>query len=365
MKKNIFIVATGTGGHVIPAKNIASLLIDSHYTVTWIGTKHGIENQIVNDERICFEYLDSSGIRGKSIFHMIKGTINLFRAILQSLIQIKKGKPIFVIGFGGYITVPVSVAAFIMRVPVYAHESNSIPGTANKINNLISKITFQTFPETFSDCKKIIHSGNPIQESFSNITRPETKYMNRKETLNVLIFGGSQGARFFNQTIPNCISKFGNKFKIKHISGNNNHISVERIYNSHNISSDVLEFSHEMDLLYDWSDIVISRAGSMTVSEICKAGRAAILIPFLYATDGHQYFNARFLEANMAAIIVEENDSFSNELNKSLSKLYSDQELLLKLAKNGKNLFPEDSSAIILNNIPELNETFNNTTSKK
>ncbi len=365
MKKNIFIVATGTGGHVIPAKNIASLLIDSHYTVTWIGTKHGIENQIVNDERICFEYLDSSGIRGKSIFHMIKGTINLFRAILQSLIQIKKGKPIFVIGFGGYITVPVSVAAFIMRVPVYAHESNSIPGTANKINNLISKITFQTFPETFSDCKKIIHSGNPIQESFSNITRPETKYMNRKETLNVLIFGGSQGARFFNQTIPNCISKFGNKFKIKHISGNNNHISVERIYNSHNISSDVLEFSHEMDLLYDWSDIVISRAGSMTVSEICKAGRAAILIPFLYATDGHQYFNARFLEANMAAIIVEENDSFSNELNKSLSKLYSNQELLLKLAKNGKNLFPEDSSAIILNNIPELNETFNNTTSKK
>ena len=365
MKKNIFIVASGTGGHVIPARNIASLLINSHYTITWIGTKHGIENQIVNDKRICFKYLDSSGIRGKSIFHTIKGTINLLRSIFQSLIHINKGKPIFMIGFGGYITVPVSIAAFIMRVPVYAHESNSIPGTANKINNLMSKITFQTFPETFSDRKKIIHSGNPIQESFSNITRPETKYKSRKETLNVLIFGGSQGARFFNQTIPNCISKFGDKFKIKDISGNNNRISVERIYNSYNISSEVLEFSHEMDLLYDWSDIVISRAGSMTLSEVCKAGRAAILVPFLYATDGHQYFNARFLEANMAAIIVEENDSFSNELNKSLSKLYIDQELLLKLAKNGKNLFPEDSSAIILNNIPELNETFNNTTSKK
>ena len=111
MKKNIFIVATGTGGHVIPAKNIASLLINSNYTVTWIGTKHGIENQIVNDKRICFEYLDSSGIRGKSIFHMIKGTINLFRSILQSLVHIKKGKPIFMIGFGGYITVPVTIAA--------------------------------------------------------------------------------------------------------------------------------------------------------------------------------------------------------------------------------------------------------------
>ena len=365
MKKNIFIVATGTGGHVIPAKNIASLLINSNYTVTWIGTKHGIENQIVNDKRICFEYLDSSGIRGKSIFHMIKGTINLFRSILQSLVHIKKGKPIFMIGFGGYITVPVTIAAFIMRVPVYAHESNSIPGTANKINNLMSKTTFQTFPETFSDCQKIIHSGNPIQESFSNITPPEVKYENRKKTLNILIFGGSQGARFFNQTIPNCISKFGNKFKIIHISGKNNRISVERIYNSHNVASEVLEFSYEMDLLYDWSDVVISRAGSMTLSEICKAGRAAILVPFLYATDKHQYYNAKFLEDSMAAIIVEENDSFSKVLSKCLIKLYSDQEILLKLSKNGKNLFPEDSSAIILNNIPELNETYNNTASQK
>ena len=365
MKQDIFIVASGTGGHVIPARNIASLLIDSNYTVTWIGTKHGIENQIVKDKRISFKYLNSSGIRGKRIFHKIKGSINLFRSIIQSLIHIKKAKPIFVIGFGGYITVPVSIAAFIMRVPVYAHESNSIPGTANKINNLMSKRTFQTFPHTFSEHKKIIHSGNPIQKNFLDITCPGVKYKNRKKTLNILIFGGSQGARFFNQTIPNCISKFGNKFRIKHISGNKDRILVEKIYNNLDISSDVLEFSHEMELLYDWSDIIISRAGSMTLSEICIAGRAAILVPFLYATDRHQYYNAKFLEASMAAIIVEENNSFSSELSKSLSELYHNQELLLKLSKNGKNLFPEDSSAIILNNIPELNEKFDNTTSKK
>ncbi len=365
MKKNILIVASGTGGHVIPAKNIASLLIDAHYVVTWIGTKHGIENKIVADKRITFKYLNSSGIRGKSFFHKIKGSINLFRSIIQSLIHIKRVKPIFMMGFGGYITVPVSIAAFIMRVPIYAHESNSIPGTANKINNLISKRTFQTFPGTFSKNKKIVHSGNPIQESFSNITRPEIKYKHRKEILNILIFGGSQGARFFNQTIPKCISNFDNKFRIKHISGNKDHISVQKIYANLQISSEVLEFSHEMELLYDWSDIIISRAGSMTLSEICKAGRAAILVPFLYATDRHQYFNAKFLEASMAAIIIEENDSFSLELNKSLAKLYNDQELLLKLSKNGKNLFPQDSSAIILDNIPELNEKFNNTTSKK
>ena len=103
----------------------------------------------------------------------------------------------------------------------------------------------------------------------------------------------------------------------------------------------------------------------MTLSEICKAGRAAILVPFLYATDKHQYFNAKFLEASMAAIIVEENESFSEELNKYLAMLYSNQELLLELSKNSKNLFPDDSSAIILNNIPELDEKLNNTTSQK
>ncbi len=365
MKQDIFIVASGTGGHVIPAKNIASLLIDSDYTITWIGTKRGIENKIVNDKRISFKYLNSSGIRGKSIFHKIKGSINLFRSIIQSLIHIKKEKPIFMIGFGGYITVPVSIAAFIMRVPVYAHESNSIPGTANKINNLISKRTFQTFPETFSKNKKIIHSGNPIQESFSNITRPETKYRNRKEILNILIFGGSQGARFFNQMIPKCLLEYSNKFRIKHISGNKDYDLVEKIYDDLHISCDVLEFSNEMDLLYDWSDIIISRAGSMTLSEICKAGRAAILVPYRFATDRHQYFNAKFLESSSAAIIIEENNSFSSELGNSLGKLYSDQGLLLKLSKNSKNLFPEDSSAIILKNIPELNEKLNNTTSQK
>tara|TARA_B100001248_G_scaffold49278_1_gene31643 strand:- start:14323 stop:15420 length:1098 start_codon:yes stop_codon:yes gene_type:complete len=365
MKQNIFIVASGTGGHVIPAKNIACLLLDSNYLVTWIGTRHGIENKIVNDKRIDFKYLNSSGIRGKSLFNMIKGFLNLFRSLVQSIIHIKKGKPIFIIGFGGYISVPVSIAAFIMRVPVYVHESNSIAGTANRINNLLSKTTFQTFPETFSSSKKNIHSGNPIKDSFSNITQPDVKYMHGKETLNVLIFGGSQGSSFFNQTIPSCISKFGDKFKIKHISGNRDRLLVEETYSKNLISSDVMEFSHEMDLLYDWSDIVISRAGSMTLSEICKAGRAAILVPFLYATDKHQYFNAKFLEDNMAAFIVEENDSFAEELDKILSQLYNNQELLLKLSKNGKNLFPEDSSAIILKNIPELNEKLNNTISKK
>ena len=365
MNKNIFIVASGTGGHVIPAKNISEILISHDYKITWIGTISGIENKLITDKEVQMKYIKSSGIRGKSFRKLMEGILNLIISFFQSLILIYKEKPLFILGFGGYITVSISIAAFIMGVPVYAHESNSIAGTSNKINNFFSRKTFQTFPRTFSESKKIILSGNPIRDSFNNITNPQVKYTLDRETLNVLVFGGSQGSKFFNQNIPKCLSQFSNKFKITHITGLENREGVKKIYNVNQMDANVLDFSFDMETLYDWSDIIISRSGSMTVSEICKAGRTPILVPFLYATDNHQYFNAKYLKDNDAAIIIEESDNFSEELEKNLTNLYSNQLLLSKLAINGKNLFPDDSSAIILGNIPELNEKFNNTTSKK
>ena len=308
-------------------------------------------------------HIDSTGIRGKSLFQIINGIINLLKSFYQSLILIYQEKPKFIIGFGGYVTVPVSIAAFIMRVPVYAHEANSVAGTSNRINNLISKVTFQTFPNTFSQNRKTILSGNPIDECFSDITQPEIKYKSHRETLNILIFGGSQGAKFFNESVPKCLNRFTNKFSIIHISGHNNKVSVEKCYKDKNKTISVTEFSNDMHNLYEWSDIIISRAGSMTITEISKSGRAAILVPYLYATDNHQYINAKYLASNEAAIIIEENNYFERELYRTLDELHRNQERLYKIAINCKNLFPDNSSAIILNNITELDEKFNNTTS--
>ena len=299
-------------------------------------------------------HISSSGIRGKKIFQIIKGTINLLKSFYQSLVLIYQDKPKFIIGFGGYVTVPVSIAAFVMRVPVYAHEANSVAGTSNKINNLISKVTFQTFPNTFPHNKKTILSGNPIDERFSEITQPEIKYKSHKEKLNILIFGGSQGAKFFNEIVPKCLNRFKNKFCIKHLSGYNNKVLVEKYYKDNYENTSVIEFSNDMHDLYEWSDIIISRAGSMTITEISKSGRTAILVPYLYATDNHQHINA---------IIIEENDYFERELYETLCELYLNQERLSKVSINCKNLFPNNSSAIILNSITELDEEFNNTTS--
>ena len=258
MNKKIFIVASGTGGHVIPAKNISDILINNDYKITWIGTISCIENKLITNKAIQMKYVKSSGIRGKSFRKIMEGIVNLMRSFFQSLILIYKEKPLFILGFGGYITVSISIVAFILRVPVYAHESNSVAGTSNKINNLFSRITFQTFPRTFSQSKNIVLSGNPIKDSFNHVANPQEKYIPDRDTLNVLIFGGSQGSKFFNQNIPYCLSQFSNKFKVTHITGLENKDSVQKIYNDNQMDADVLDF-HSIWKSYMTGQILLFR----------------------------------------------------------------------------------------------------------
>ena len=363
MTRKILIVASGTGGHVIPALNIAEKLISINYKITWIGTRKGIENKLVTNEDINLKYINSTGIRGKSFIGKVIGLLNFIRAFFQCYILIRKEKPIFLLGFGGYISTSASLASFFCRVPVYVHESNSVPGTANQVNHVVSKKTFETFPNTFSKNNKIILSGNPLKSVFKDIEHPKYKYSNRTNISNILIFGGSQGAMYFNENIPICLSQLPYKLKVKHICGLNNKLFLEKSYKRFKIDHEVIEFSFEMNKLYDWADLVISRSGSMTLSEISACGRASILIPYQYATDNHQFHNANYLKNNNASVIIEENDKFDDKLSNTLSHLISNVPVVRSMAINAKSLFPEDSSDIILDNISELHEKYDNSTS--
>ena len=363
MTKKIIIASSGTGGHVIPALNLSELLLSKGFEIIWIGTKNGIENKLIKNNKIKLFHITSTGIRGKNLFHKIKGILNFVKSILQSTRLISENKPLFVLGFGGYVSTSVSLAGFIYRLPVYAHESNSIHGSANKLNNLITKKTFQTFPNTFSKRPKVILSGNPLKKNFKNIICPNEKYRENKYKTNILIFGGSQGAKFFNENIPVSFSHFSDSVHIKHISGVNNKNKLEAEYQKFNINADVIEFSYEMDILYEWSDLIISRSGSMTLSEISSSGRASILIPYLHATDNHQLHNAQYLSENHAALIVEENNEFRENLQQTIKKLLLNKNELHIMANNVKSLFPFDASDIILENISELHEKLHNTSS--
>jgi UDP-N-acetylglucosamine--N-acetylmuramyl-(pentapeptide) pyrophosphoryl-undecaprenol N-acetylglucosamine transferase len=363
MTKKIMIASSGTGGHVIPALNISELLSSKGYEIIWIGTKNGIENKLIKDNKIKLFHITSTGIRGKNIFDKVRGILNFVKSIFQSTRIISKNRPLFVLGFGGYVSTSVSLAGFLYRLPVYAHESNSIPGSANKLNNLITKKTFQTFPDTFPKQLKVILSGNPLKKNFKNITCPDEKYQENRHKTNILIFGGSQGAKFFNENIPASLSYFSNSIHIMHICGVNNKNKVEAQYKKFNIDANVIEFSYEMDMLFEWSDLIISRSGSMTLSEISSSGRASILIPYLYATDNHQWNNAKYLCKNHAALIVEENNKFRENFEQSIKRLLLNKNELHIMANNVKSLFPFDSTDIILKNIPELHEKLHNTSS--
>ena len=365
MTKKIIIVASGTGGHVVPALVIAESLIKKDYSITWLGTKKGIENKLVKNKLIKICHINSSGIRGKDFFNIIKGLFNFILSFFHVVVILIREKPLFIIGFGGYISTSASVAAYVLRLPVYVHESNSIAGTANKINHFISKKTFETFPDTFKTSNKIIHAGNPIKEAFNKIETADRKYARDKKECNILIFGGSQGAKFFNETIPPCLHTFKDKINVIHISGYTNKDSIINAYKNHNIKSEVIDFSYNMETLYDWSDLIISRSGSMTLSEIAISGRASILVPYLYAVDNHQYFNAKYFESNGAAIIIEQNKDFSDNLYQSLRDLINNKKDMYSMAINVKSLLPLNSSDIILRNIEELNEKHDNSASKE
>jgi len=240
------------------------------------------------------------------------------------------------IGFGGYVSVSPSLASFLLSVPVIVHEQNAIAGTANRINYFFAKRIYETFPLSFKkNHNKIIHTGNLVRASFNEVTKPEEKYIENKACINILVMGGSQGATFLNNTMPFAFSHFHiDNISIKHISGPSHADSVIDKYKKYSIDAEVMSYSDSMEELYDWADLVICRAGSTTISELAKIGRAVLLVPFPYATDNHQFFNASYLAKNSAAIILEENVEFIENFVNSMNILLNDQKRLYMLSRN-------------------------------
>ena len=354
--KIIAILASGTGGHVYPAYTIAQEYIALGYKVLWIGTKHGLENKVIDNTSITIEHISSQGIRGKSLLKKIISLFNFMRSIYESIILIRKYQPSLTLGFGGYVSVAPSIASFILSIPVILHEQNATAGTANKVNYYLAKRVYETFPLSFKkNSNKIMHTGNLIRTSFNQVTKPKEKYIDNKTCINILVMGGSQGASFLNNTMPFAFSHFHlNNISIKHISGPSHSKSVIDKYKKYSINAEVLTYSNSIEELYDWSDLVICRAGSTSISELAKVGRAVLLVPFPHATDNHQFINASYLAKNSAAILLEEKVEFIENFITSVNILLNDQKRMYTLSKNIQEIFPSDSINIITNDTLKL-----------
>jgi len=337
MATDVIIMAGGTGGHVFPALAVANGLRDAGLKVHWIGTPDSFEATIIPQHDFPITLVDIKGLRGKGLAGWFIAPFKMIKAIHQAAKVLKQEKPKCVMGFGGFAAGPGGVAAKLLGIPLIIHEQNAIAGLTNKLLAKISKRILVAFPKAFSG-NNVIHIGNPVRAEIAHIKPPE-KRLKPQNQLKILVLGGSLGALALNQKIPVALSKMHNKPQaIRHQCGREKLEVCQRAYQSVGLEANISEFINDMAEAYAWADLVICRAGALTISELSVAGIGAILVPYPYAVDDHQTANAQYLVENKAAICIQQADLISSELAKVLDEISQDNQRCLKMAKAARQL---------------------------
>jgi UDP-N-acetylglucosamine--N-acetylmuramyl-(pentapeptide) pyrophosphoryl-undecaprenol N-acetylglucosamine transferase len=302
-----------------------------------------MENKLIEKKLYEKANIDITGIRGKGLLSWIKLPFILLMALIQCAKVIKKEKPDIVIAMGGYVSFPGGLMARLMGKPLIVHEQNSIPGLTNKLLAIVATEIYSAFPIKLLRVSQKI--GNPVRDSIRQIKTPIQRFKNRKGPLRLLVVGGSLGAKFFNDTIPLSIKKIHpkNRPTIIHQSGEKHFEELKTNYKKYGIKADCRAYLDRIEKVYEWADLVIARAGALTISEFSAAGIASILVPFPFAVDNHQFYNAKYLSDKKAArLIIQEN--LSPKLLSHLINSISRNECLRmsKAALENKTKKPEE-----------------------
>lgn len=343
MVKKILIMAGGTGGHVFPGIAIAKSLEKQGINIIWLGSVGGMETTLVSKAGISLQTLSITGFRGKSFFSKLKMPFILIQAIIQAYKILRKEKPDLVLGMGGFVAAPGGIAAKLLNIPLIIHEQNSISGWTNKILAKIAFRVFCAYPDTFSASSKIIITGNPVREDIQHIFSKNTLHQPPR----LLILGGSRGAKILNDIVPEAIKLLPENLRpdIHHQTGQSSCANYDDIQN---ISVNIQSFIDDIAKIYDWADLVICRAGALTLAEITAVGLPAILVPYPYAVDDHQTANARYLEKYNAAILCSQADLTPEKLSKLLIEIFNHPEKYVSMAKASKNLNTQNNTQKIV-----------------
>lgn len=334
MTRPVLIMAGGTGGHVFPALAVADTLKKHGVPVVWLGTKKGIEARVVVDAGYDIRWLSVSGLRGKGRLSLLIAPFKLLRACWQAFRIIIELKPVAVLGMGGFVSGPGGLMAYVCRKPLLVHEQNAIPGMTNSLLAKIADVVMESFPASFKNNSRVRLIGNPVRKGITEIRNPRERLANRKNEINILVVGGSLGAAVLNNTVPEMKSLMHESIDINiwHQTGNKNFDDTLKMYKNFNVEARVDAFIENMAEAYDWADVVICRAGAMTVSELAMAGVASILVPYPYAVDDHQTANAMYLVASDAAILISQNELTALHLKEVVVSLNRDKILQMSEA---------------------------------
>ncbi len=346
--ERVLIMAGGTGGHVFPGLAIARVLRDKGVSIRWLGTQRGLEAKLVPAEGIPLDFLSVSGIRGKKGKALFLAPFYLLIAVYQAIQVIFTFRPNVIVGMGGFVSGPGGIAAWLMRYPLIIHEQNARAGTTNRYLARVARRVLQAFPDTFAASRKVLTVGNPVRAEIT--ASASSDFLKKDEVsppcrpLRLLVLGGSQGALAVNEIVPRALAELpaGLRPEVLHQAGEK-HFSVTLTqYQKAGVQAEVVPFINEMSNAYAWSDIVLSRAGALTVAELCMAARGAILVPFPAATDDHQTANAGFMLRSGAAIVIPQSELNESSLAMLLLELQASPERCKKMGELAFSLRQSD-----------------------
>jgi UDP-N-acetylglucosamine--N-acetylmuramyl-(pentapeptide) pyrophosphoryl-undecaprenol N-acetylglucosamine transferase len=333
--KSVLIMAGGTGGHVFPGLAVARELIARGVAVAWLGTQRGIEARAVpaSELPIDMEWLSIRGVRGNGVLGWIKFPFSLAAAMWHAYGVMRRRKPGLVLSFGGFVAGPGGLVAWLTRTPLVVHEANAIPGFTNKWLAKFARRVLTGFPVGFSAALRPRHVGNPVRREIAALPEPQARFADRRGRLRVLVIGGSLGARVFNQVIPEAIRLMSPDAQpeMRHQCGRQHLEATTAAYaGAQHVT--VSEFIDDMAQAYAWADLVIARAGAMTVAELSVAGCGSLLVPLPHAVDDHQTVNARYLVSRHAALLVPQPEFTPARAAQVLSDLCADRARVLQMA---------------------------------
>ena len=303
----LLVMAGGTGGHIFPGLAVAEYLREKGWHVAWLGNPQGMEHRLVPPKGFSFEGIQFGGLRGKGLRTLLLLPFNLLRAFWQSIQVLRRVRPNVVLGMGGYVTFPGGMMSVLLGKPLVLHEQNSIAGLANKVLAKVADKTLCAFPDALAGATWV---GNPLRAGLTNLPSPRIRYESRQGPLRILVVGGSLGAAALNDVVPAALALIPEAQRpyVVHQSGEKHVEQLRQNYAKHGVVADVKPFIDDMTSAYADADLVICRAGAMTVAELSAVGVASYLVPFPYAVDDHQTFNARFLSDKGAAVLVHQKE---------------------------------------------------------
>ncbi|NBB11362.1 undecaprenyldiphospho-muramoylpentapeptide beta-N-acetylglucosaminyltransferase [Pseudomonas sp. SLFW] len=344
---NVLIMAGGTGGHVFPALACAREFQARGYTVHWLGTPRGIENELVPAAGLQLHLINVTGLRGKGRLSLLKAPFMLIKALLQARKVVRELKPVCVVGFGGYVTGPGGLAAKLAGVPLIIHEQNAVAGTANRSLASFAARVCEAFPQTFAASAKRRTTGNPVRAELFFET-PRQALTGRKPRL--LVLGGSLGAEPLNKLLPEALAQVPAELRpeVFHQAGKkHDEITAER-YRAAGVEAQVAPFIKDMAQAYGWADLVVCRAGALTISELAAAGLPSLLVPLPHAIDDHQSRNADYLAREGAAFVMPQRTTGAAEMAARLTEVLMQPEQLKRMATTARQLAKPDATNTVV-----------------